>query len=77
MIQARVKNGQLELLSPIPEDWEGCLTQVNRVNDHEPSISELKEILADLHAMGPMEFEPGEWEEFQQEWTRTANKCGG
>lgn len=66
MIQARVHNGRLKLLDPIPESWEGCDVVISPATPDDP-VPDFKEKLAALRALGPMEWEPGEQERIEQE----------
>ena len=61
MVQARVRQGRVEIQDPIPEEWEGQLVKILPLtpDDQQP---DLEERLAALQALGPTEFEPGERE---------------
>jgi hypothetical protein len=61
MIRARIHHGRVELQDPVPDEWEGQLVKIMPMTPDDP-IPDLEERLAALHAMGPMEFEPGERE---------------
>ncbi len=61
MIQARIHQGRVEIQEPIPEEWEGQLVKIVPMTPDDP-LPDLEDRLAELHAMGPMEFEPGERE---------------
>jgi len=61
MIRARIYQGCVEVQEPIPEEWEGQLVKILPMTPDDP-LPDLEERLAALHAMGPMEFEPGERE---------------
>ncbi len=61
MIRARIQQGCIKTQDPIPEEWEGQLVKVLPMTPNDP-LPTLEEHLAALHAMGPMEFEPGERE---------------
>ncbi len=61
MIRARIYQGCVEVQEPIPEEWEGQLVKILPMTPDDP-VPALEERLAALHAMGPMEFEPGERE---------------
>jgi hypothetical protein len=74
MIQARVRHGRLEVQNPIPEDWEGQLVKITRLTPDDP-FPDLEERLADLEALGPMDFDPGERETIQQVWEQM-NRLG-
>lgn len=75
MIHALVQNGQLKLLTPLPDDWEGCEVEIEKSGPL--TGEELETFEADwaaFKALGPTEFEPGEWEEFQREWKSMEDK---
>jgi hypothetical protein len=60
MIRARVKQGRIEAEDPIPAEWEGRTVQILALApDDDPEV-EVEKRLAALHALGPMEYEPGE-----------------
>jgi hypothetical protein len=59
MIQARIRDGRVELDEPIPAEWEGQLVKISALTPDDP-IPDLEERLAALHAMGPMEFDDDE-----------------
>jgi hypothetical protein len=59
MIQARIHNGRIELQEPIPEEWEGHYVKIMPLTPDDP-IPDLEERLAEFHALGPIEFDPGE-----------------
>jgi hypothetical protein len=61
LIQARIHQGHIEVQEPIPEEWEGQLVKIVPMTPDDP-LPDLEDRLAALHAMGPMEFEPGERE---------------
>lgn len=61
MIQARVKHGQLEVQDPLPPAWEGQFVKLVPLTPDDP-LPDLDQRIAELHAMGAMEFEPGERE---------------
>ena len=61
MIQARIQDGRVELGEPIPAEWEGQTVKISPMTPDDP-IPDLEERLAELHALGPMEFDPGEQE---------------
>lgn len=66
MVRARIKNGQVEAEDPIPAEWEGRTVKITALTpDDEPEV-DLEDWLAKLHAMGPMEFDPGEREMIQR-----------
>jgi hypothetical protein len=61
MVQARIEQGRVEVREPIPPEWEGQLVKITTLTPDDP-LPDLEERLAALHALGPMEFEPGEGE---------------
>jgi hypothetical protein len=61
VIQARIHQGCIEVQDPIPEGWEGQLVKILPMTPDDP-LPPLEEWLAALHAIGAMEFEPGERE---------------
>jgi hypothetical protein len=61
MIQARIRDGRIEVQDPIPQEWEGQLVKILPLTPDDP-IPDLEERLAALTALGPMEFDPGEHE---------------
>ena len=61
MIQARIHEGRIEAQEPIPEEWEGQLVGIVPLTPDDP-MPNLDARLAALHALGPMEYEPGERE---------------
>lgn len=61
MIQARIHQGCIEALDPIPEEWEGNLVKILPLTPDDP-VPDLEERLATLHSLGPMEFDPAERE---------------
>jgi hypothetical protein len=66
MIQARVEQGRLEFQEPLPREWEGRLVKITPLTPDDP-IPDVDERLAALHALGPMEYEPGEQEAIARE----------
>jgi hypothetical protein len=66
MVQARVRNGRVEVEEPLPADWEGQLVNITALTPDDP-IADLDSKLAALHALGPMEYEPGEREMIEAE----------
>jgi hypothetical protein len=63
MIHARIQHGCIEPQEPIPADWEGQFVTVSPLApDAAPddSAADLEDRLAELHSLGPMEFELGE-----------------
>jgi len=65
MIQARIHEGRVEVQEPIPEAWEGQLVKIVPLTPEDP-LPDLEERLVALHALGPIEWEPGEPEEIAQ-----------
>jgi hypothetical protein len=65
MIVGRVEQGQIQLASALPEAWEGQIVKIEPCSpdDAQP---DLKQRLAALHALGPMEYEPGEKAKIEQ-----------
>jgi len=61
MIQARVHQGRVEVQEAIPQDWEGQFVKIVPMTPDDPQ-PDLEKRLAALHALGPMEWEPGEQE---------------
>lgn len=62
MIHARIRQGRLETLQPIPQEWEGQCVKIVPMTPDDPQ-PDLEERLAVLQALGPTEFEAGEREE--------------
>ena len=62
MIHARINQGRVEVEEPIPAAWEGHRVKLVPLTPDDP-ISDLEQQLEALHAMGPMEYEPGEQEQ--------------
>jgi hypothetical protein len=71
MIHARVQKGRLKLLGPIPKSWEGREVTLRPATEDELTpddpIPDLQEKMAALHALGPMQWEPGERERIEQD----------
>jgi hypothetical protein len=61
MIVGRVEHGRIELASALPEEWEGQAVKIEPCTPDD-SLPDLDRRLAALHAMGAMEYEPGERE---------------
>ena len=61
MIQASIHQGRVEVREPIPAEWEGQSVKITIMTPDDP-LPDLEERLAALHALGPMEFDPGERE---------------
>ena len=66
MIFGQIQNGQVELTTPLPESWEGQTVKVEPCTPDDP-LPELAQRLAALHGLGPMEYEPGEREQIEQD----------
>jgi hypothetical protein len=67
VIHARIHQGRVEVQDPIPAEWEGQMVKILPTTPDDP-IPGLEEWLAELHAMGPMEFDPGEHELMVKTW---------
>ena len=65
MIIGRVADGQIQLSSALPEEWEGQAVQIEPYAATAP-LPDLAQRLTSLHALGPMEYEPAEREQFEQ-----------
>jgi hypothetical protein len=65
MIRARVRKGRVEPQDPIPDEWEGQTVKIVPLTPDDP-IPDLEERLAAFHALGPMEYDPGEREAIEQ-----------
>jgi hypothetical protein len=61
MVRARICKGRVEVEGAIPDAWEGQVVKIVPLTPDDQS-PDLEARLAALHAMGPMEFEPGEWD---------------
>jgi hypothetical protein len=61
MIRVRIRNGELEAQDPIPAEWEGQVAKLVPLTPDDP-LPDLQRALRALHAMGPMEYDPGERE---------------
>lgn len=61
MVQARIREGRVELQEPIPAEWEGQLVKILSMTPDDP-FPDLEEWLAELRVLGPMEFDPDERE---------------
>jgi hypothetical protein len=66
MVQARIHLGQVEVQDPIPSSWEGQLIKLVPLSPDDP-LPDLERRLADLHALGSMEFLPGERAAIEQD----------
>jgi hypothetical protein len=65
MILGRVEHGRIKLSSALPEEWEGQSVRIEPCTPDD-SAPDLKQRLAALHALGTMEYEPGEQEKIDQ-----------
>jgi len=64
MIRAVVQNGLIRPLDPLPAAWvEGYLVTMEDT-DAAP-VEDLDEWYRELQALGPADYEPGEWERVQ------------
>jgi hypothetical protein len=59
MVRARINRGRVEAHDPIPPAWDGQMVKLIPLTPEDP-VPELDQRIAALHAMGPMQFEPGE-----------------
>jgi hypothetical protein len=66
MVQARIHKGKVEVQDPIPPTWEGQIVKIVPLTPDDP-LPDLDRLLAELHALGPMEYEPGEREAIERE----------
>ena len=66
VVQARIHQGRVELQDPIPEAWEGQFVKLVPLSPDDP-LADLDHHLARLHALGPMEYLPGEREMIENE----------
>lgn len=67
MVFGRIQHGQIELAAALPEAWEGQLVRIEPCTPDD-ALPDLEQRLAELLALGPMEFEPGEREEMERYW---------
>ena len=58
MVQARIRQGRVEVQEPIPAEWEGQLVKIATMTPDDP-LPDLEERLTALHALGPMEWHAG------------------
>lgn len=65
MIVGRVEHGQIQLASALPEEWEGQAVKIEPCMPNH-SLPDIEQRLAALHALGPMEYEPGEQAQIEQ-----------
>ena len=61
VVHALVHNGRIEVQGPIPDSWEGHMVKIVPLTPDEP-LPDIERRLAELHALGPMEFDPAERE---------------
>ncbi len=61
MVVGRVQQGEILLACSLPAEWEGQSVKIEPCTPDDP-MDELEQRLAALHALGPMEYEPGERE---------------
>ena len=61
MLDARIDQGRVVIEGPIPKEWEGQRVKILPLTPDDPT-PDLEERLAVLHALGPMDIEPGEGE---------------
>lgn len=61
MIQARIKEGRVEVDEPIPPAWEGQCVKLVPLTPDDP-LPDLEQRLQALHEMGPIEYENAERE---------------
>lgn len=61
MLDARIEQGRVVIQGPIPKEWEGQRVKILPLTPDDP-MPDLEERLAALHALGPMDMEPGERE---------------
>ncbi|HEX5102324.1 MAG TPA: hypothetical protein VFV87_00835 [Pirellulaceae bacterium] len=59
MIVGRIEDGQIRLIAPLPEAWEGQTVKVEPCTPDDV-LPGLEQRLAALHALGPMEYEGDE-----------------
>jgi len=59
MVRARIRRGRVEVQDPIPRAWDGQTVKLILLTP-EDALPDLPERLTALHALGPVEFEPGE-----------------
>lgn len=59
MVVGRVEHGHIQLASALPAEWEGQAVKIEPCTPDDP-LPDLAARLEALHAMGPMEYDPGE-----------------
>lgn len=79
MVQARIRDGRVEVQDPIPAAWEGQFVKIVPLSPDDPSL-DLGQRLAELHALGPIEYLPGEQDAIDRElaalnYTSRASFC--
>jgi hypothetical protein len=65
MIVGRVQQGEIMLAAALPAEWEGQTVKIEPCTPDD-AIADIEQRLAVLHALGPMEYEPGEREASEQ-----------
>jgi hypothetical protein len=72
MIRAVYRDGLIQPLGGVPADWqegdELTILQKDEFLGADDPIPDIDTRLAELHELGPMEFEPGEREEMERIW---------
>jgi hypothetical protein len=61
MVRARIHQGRVEVQDPIPASWEGQSVKLIPLSPEDP-VTDLDARIAALHALGPIEYLPGERE---------------
>ena len=61
MIVGRVQQGEILLSAALPAEWEGQTVKIEPCTPDD-ALTDLEQRLATLHALGPMEYGPGERE---------------
>ena len=65
MVMGRVQGGRIELDVLLPESWEGQFVKIAPCTPDDP-VPDLEARIAALHALGPMEYDPGEKEAIEE-----------
>ncbi len=65
MVRARVQDGVFVPMDPIPVDWTDGHEVVVEDADRDRAQS-VESWIREFDAMGPAEYEPGEWEQVQE-----------
>jgi hypothetical protein len=65
MMVGRVEQGHIQLHSALPEEWEGQTVKIEPCTPDDP-LPDVAHRLQRLHAMGLMEYEPGEQARIEQ-----------